>query len=103
MPLRRQLEKSGQLFAVRGVHGASPHGEIMPIHCDIAAVYGDDGSHQRSPIQIGTPILVQNMGLIVCEESNALPDSHSVLEVLTLTARRAGRDVGHFPELGTAA
>ena len=62
----------------------------MPIDCYISAIYGDDRGDQRCAVQIRTPVLIQDMGVFVRQEPYALPDSHSVLEVLALPISLAG-------------
>ena len=62
----------------------------MAIDRNISAIYGDNSGDQRCAVQIRTPVLIQDMGIFVRQEPYALPDSHSVLEVLALPISLAG-------------
>ena len=75
----------------------------MPVHRDISAIDGDDGSDEGCAVEIGSPVLIKYVRRIVGQKLDALPNGHPVLKVLTLTAGSAGRNIWQLSELRSAA
>ncbi len=54
----------------------------MTVHRDVTAIDVTNSGNNRSTIQIFTPVLVQNDGILVGQHLDPLPNGHSLLQVL---------------------
>ena len=64
----------------------------MAVNRDVAAVDLDDGGNQAGAVEIGAPVLEQDVRavLVVAEHLDPLPDGHAVFEMLALDIVDAG-------------
>ena len=85
------VHEPGQLVAVGGIDRAGPDREVVTVEGHVTPPYAEYAGDQRSPVQILAPVLEQNIGVLVGENADSLPDGHPLLEVLLFDLADADR------------